>query len=74
MPVHFSGSRGERVKRFCKKLMKEQMVHFIGSDSHDLTVRPLLLQECADYVMKKWGKETVRRIFVDNPSKIIGKR
>lgn len=68
------GKQGRRVKRFCKKLMKEQMVHFIGSDSHDLTVRPLLLRECADYVMKKWGKETARRIFVDNPSKIIGKR
>ena len=44
------GKQGRRVKRFCKKLMKEQMVHFIGSDSHDLTVRPLLLRECADYV------------------------
>lgn len=68
------GKQGRKVKRFCKKLMKKEFVHYIASDSHDMTIRPLLLKECADYVAKKWGKDTARRIFVENPSKIIGTR
>ena len=68
------GKHGRQLKRYCKKLMKRKMIDYIASDAHDLKVRPLLLRECADYVEKKWGKDTAKRIFVENPSEIIGKK
>lgn len=67
------GKQGRKVKRFCKKLMKKELVHYIASDAHNLKTRPFLLRECADYVAKKWGKTTARRIFIENPSKIIAR-
>lgn len=68
------GKHGRQLKRYCKKLMKRKMIDYIASDAHDLKVRPLLLRECADYVEKKWGKDIAKRIFVENPSEIIGKK
>ena len=66
------GVHDRRMKRFCKKLMKREEIHFIASDAHDLEERPSRLRKCADYVERKWGKEKAEEIFVRNPSRILG--
>lgn len=68
------GKNGRKAKSFCKRLMKNDCIHFIASDTHDMKKRPINLRECADYIEKKWGKATAIRIFCTNPSKMIGQR
>lgn len=65
------GKEGFKQKGFCKKLLKEGFVHFIGSDAHDLRRRPPCLGECADYLEKKTGKENVRKLMINNPLKML---
>lgn len=65
------GSYGWSMKRFCRKLLKKRLVHYIASDAHNMRTRPVDLGKCAKYVEKKYGKSYARRLFVDNPKKII---
>lgn len=65
------GMDGFVIRRFCKKLMKNGQIDFIASDAHDMKERPSRLKECAEYVEKKWGRQTAVRIFEKNPLKII---
>lgn len=68
------GGNGMRVKRFCRKLMDEDLIDFIASDAHDEKRRQPNLGECARYVTKKYGQEYAHRIFVENPEKILRDR
>ncbi len=65
------GLDGFNMKRFCKKLMKRDLLHFIGSDVHNLTTRKPLIGKCAKYVEKVMGEEYMKKIFIDNPLEII---
>ncbi len=65
------GQLGGGVKRFVKKLLKEELVSFIASDAHDSRKRRPELAGCIRYVGNKFGKEMAERIFYDNPQKII---
>lgn len=68
------GRQGGKIKKFCRELMKEDLVDFIASDTHDLKSRRPNLGKCADYIEKKYGEEYARRIFLENPAAIIGNR
>ncbi len=65
------GMDGFNMKRFCKKVMKNDLLHFVGSDVHNLTTRKPLIGKCVKYVEKVMGEEYMRKIFVDNPLEII---
>lgn len=65
------GADGFRVRRYCKKLLKDDYIHFVGSDAHDLRRRAPLLGKCAAYLEKKIGTSETRRILCENPEKII---
>lgn len=65
------GKEGWRTKRFCRKMMKANLIHLVGSDAHNLTDRASNLGECADYVQKKEGKDYAEELFVINPMKIV---
>jgi protein-tyrosine phosphatase len=43
------------------------MVHFVASDAHGTTRRPLLLREAYDAVESRRGEEVARALFHDNP-------
>ena len=68
------GANGFGVKRFCHRLLKEQMVHFIASDAHDPTRRPPLLRECFLRVYKKYGLDYAARLFYENAQAVIENR
>lgn len=68
------GKEGWKTKRLCKKMMKENLIHFVGSDAHNLTDRTSNLGECADYVLKKEGEDYAQELFVNNPMRIIKAR
>lgn len=65
------GKEGFAVKRFCRKLMDQNFIHFIGSDAHDSKKRKPLLGKCAEYVEKKMGTSYMRKLLIDNPEELI---
>ncbi len=65
------GEHGLSAKLFSRKLLKKHMVHFIGSDAHDLEKRKPNLDLCAAYVEKKYGETYAREIFIENPNCIL---
>ncbi len=68
------GKYGFGVKRFCHKVLKMGMVHFIASDAHDIKRRPPLLRNCFLRVCKKYGQEYAYALFYGNAQAIIENR
>ena len=63
---------GLRTRSFVKKLLKEEMVHFLATDAHNTSSRAPHIREAASYVAKRYGEGYLQRLLVDNPAKIIG--
>ena len=49
------GSNGRSVKRYCRKLMKRDLLDFAGSDAHDTLQRPPSIGACATMLEKQMG-------------------
>ena len=64
------GNGGFAVKRFCHKLMKEDLLHYVGTDSHGSSYRPPKIQDACRYVAKKMGEDYAEQIFIRNPAEI----
>ena len=64
------GEDGWQLKRYCGQLMKEDLIDFIGSDTHNTKSRKMNLKKCASYLKRKMGKKYVQQIMIENPSKI----
>ena len=65
------GGGGFVKKRFLMQLMREGLLDFIASDAHNLTRRPIKMEECAAYVEKHMGAECRERLFHKNAEKIL---
>ena len=65
------GKYGFTVSRMTKKLLKQGLVHFVATDTHDLGKRCPCLSECAVYVEKKYGEGSSKRLFLDNPMCVL---
>lgn len=65
------GEEGWKTKSFCKKLMKQDLLHFIASDAHCTKERIPNLGRCAEHIEKKMGYEYAQRIFIENPDEIF---
>lgn len=62
---------GFTMKRFVKAMMKEHLVHFVGTDAHSPTHRSPLIQKAAAYVEKKHGHDYMERIFWKNGIRVL---
>lgn len=60
------GKCGFGTKQVCHRLLKKRMVQFIASDAHDPEERPPVLQECFEYVSKRYGEDYAWALFRDN--------
>jgi protein-tyrosine phosphatase len=56
-------------KKLIKKLFKEDLVDFVASDFHEF--REPSMKKAYEYVEKKFGKETVQKVFIENAKQII---
>jgi len=65
------GDFGFASKRFTRKLLKENLISFIASDSHEDKSRTPQMGKCIAYVEKKCGEKIARKIFEINPGRII---
>lgn len=68
------GEEGFAVKRFCRKLLKEDLLNFVGTDCHRTDRRVPNLGVCAAYMEKKMGTAYAERILIRNPRRIIEKK
>jgi protein-tyrosine phosphatase len=61
------GKFGKAAQEMAENWIDLGAVHFIASDAHNTTSRPLRLRETYDYVAKKWSEEVAHGLLVDNP-------
>lgn len=65
------GGWGSDVKRYCHRLLKRRMIHFIASDGHDSEHRPPTLGECYRLICKKYGEEYAADLFWENARLVL---
>jgi protein-tyrosine phosphatase len=61
------GRFGKSAQEMAKLWIDIGAVHFIASDAHNVTSRPLRLKETYDRVAKTWGEAVAQGLLVDNP-------
>lgn len=66
-----SGEDGRKMKKFCKKLMKANLIDFVGSDGHNLTDRVPNMAAAVKQMNKVMGNEYTDRICMYNPMSIL---
>lgn len=65
------GYYGKRIQKFCRRLMKEDFLSYVGSDAHNVSDRPPRMGECAAWLEKKMGRDYAERILVRNPAELL---
>ena len=65
------GKYGFGIGHFTRKLIKQDLVHFVATDAHDTGRRSPQLADCRKLVERKFGLETAERLFYDNPMSVI---
>jgi protein-tyrosine phosphatase len=62
-----SGKFGKPAQETAEQWIGLNAVHFLASDAHNVTTRPLKLKETFDQVTKTWGADVAQALLVDNP-------
>ena len=65
------GKDGFGMKRFCTKMMKLDLLHFVGDDAHNLQDRKPCMGKCAAYIKKTMGEDYAEKILIANPENVI---
>lgn len=65
------GLAGKAEEKLSRKLIKKGWGHLIASDAHGMRERACHLKECQSLVSRKYGEAAARRLFYENPKKII---
>lgn len=66
----FGSMFDERV-RWCRKMMKNEYISFLGTDAHNLTHRAPHMKEALEWMYKKYDKEYIDAITWDYPEKMM---
>ncbi len=65
------GKSGFRTKHYLLRLIKNDLVHLVGTDAHNVSSRPPRMAECAEYLKKKAGPGRAQRLCSRNAKKIL---
>lgn len=68
---NFEGGLFDPMKRYCLKLIKDGLVHFLGSDCHNTQDRGPNIGQAADYLREKLNPDTYHRFMKDNPARLL---
>ena len=66
-----SGRFGRAAQEVAEEWLDAGAVHFLASDAHNLTSRPLKLKEAFDEVAKQRGEELARALLIENPRAVF---
>lgn len=69
-----TGEGGMKIRHFVKRLLKEEWIHFIGTDAHSMGGRKPEIADCADYIIRKCSEEYAAGILYANAVNIIKNR
>lgn len=65
------GKNGLRIKGFCKRMMKKDLLSFVGTDGHGSEIRQPRMEKCATYIEKKQGCNYAYKVLVNNPRELL---
>lgn len=65
------GKGGFWIKRFCHKLLKAHLVHFVATDAHDLKQRRPEMKSCYRLIRKKYGQAYADALFIRNGRAVL---
>lgn len=65
------GREGHRQQAWCKKLLKNRLIHVVASDGHDPEDRPPEIDAAANYLTRKFGEEYAEQLLCANPINIL---
>ncbi len=65
------GKGGFGIKRFCHKLLKSHLVHFVATDAHDMKERRPVLKPCYQMIRKKYGQAYADDLFIHNGRAVL---
>ena len=68
------GKNGEKTEDTSKKLLDNNMVHFVATDAHSSNRRRPLIKDSYNYILKNYGKEVSEKLFIENPTAVIENR
>lgn len=66
-----AGANGWMQKRYCLRLMRANLLHFVGTDAHGSTKRPPKAKKALAFMEQKMGKAYTTRITKTNPQNMI---
>jgi protein-tyrosine phosphatase len=66
-----TGDNGFAIKRNVRKLLKEQLVDFVGTDAHSDRHRAPLMEKCAEVLYKKYDTAYAEALLFENALEII---
>lgn len=66
-----TGDGGFATRHFCRKLLKEGLIHFVGTDAHGTRRRVPKIKEAYSYIAKTMGNRYADAIFITNPQRMI---
>lgn len=65
------GKGGFGIKRYCHKLLKAHLVHFVATDAHDQKLRQPELRSCYHKIQKKYGQMYADALFIRNGRAVL---
>ncbi|HKW89172.1 MAG TPA: CpsB/CapC family capsule biosynthesis tyrosine phosphatase [Candidatus Acidoferrales bacterium] len=61
------GGFGEKAQQAAEALLDAGAIHFVASDAHNTTTRPLRLKDAYNFVAARKGEDIARALFQENP-------